>query len=86
MVGVDVAVDAADLWGRLDLPNVMIKVPATEAGLEAIEELTFRGVNVNVWDVTDTIQRLIRSRRPADIARLTDPDVPLEELAPTPAS
>jgi transaldolase len=39
---------ALDLWGRLDLPNVMIKVPATEAGLEAIEELTARGVNVNV--------------------------------------
>jgi len=39
---------ALDLWGRLDLPNVMIKVPATEAGLPAIEELTARGVNVNV--------------------------------------
>jgi transaldolase len=39
---------AVDLWGRLDLPDVLIKVPATEAGLEAIEELTARGVNVNV--------------------------------------
>jgi transaldolase len=39
---------ALDLWGRLSLPNVMIKVPATEAGLPAIEELTARGVNVNV--------------------------------------
>src|SRR3954454_17945898 len=39
---------ALDLWGRLDLPNVMIKVPATEPGLTAIEELMARGVNVNV--------------------------------------
>jgi transaldolase len=39
---------AIDLWGRLDLPNVMIKVPGTQAGLPAIEELTRRGVNVNV--------------------------------------
>jgi transaldolase len=39
---------ALDLWGRLARPNVMIKVPATEAGLPAIEELTARGVNVNV--------------------------------------
>jgi transaldolase len=39
---------ALDLWGRLSLPNVMIKVPATKAGLTAIEELTARGVNVNV--------------------------------------
>jgi transaldolase len=39
---------ALALWGRLARPNVMIKVPATEAGIPAIEELTARGVNVNV--------------------------------------
>ena len=39
---------AHDLWHRLDLPNVLIKVPATAAGVTAIEELTARGVNVNV--------------------------------------
>jgi transaldolase len=39
---------AVDLWDRLARPNVMIKVPATEAGIPAIEELTARGVNVNV--------------------------------------
>ena len=33
---------ALDLWGRLTRPNVMIKVPATEAGVPAIEELTMR--------------------------------------------
>jgi transaldolase len=39
---------ASDLWQRLAQPNVMIKVPGTAAGLEAIEELTRQGVNVNV--------------------------------------
>ena len=39
---------AVALWQRLDLPNVMIKVPATAAGIPAIEELTARGVSVNV--------------------------------------
>ena len=39
---------ALDLWSRLARPNVMIKVPATAAGIPAIEELTARGVNVNV--------------------------------------
>ena len=39
---------ALELWGRLARPNVMIKVPATEAGIPAIEELTARAVNVNV--------------------------------------
>ena len=33
---------------RIDRPNVLIKVPATEAGVEAFEELTAAGVNVNV--------------------------------------
>ena len=39
---------ALELWNRLDAPNMMIKVPATPAGMEAIEELTMLGVNVNV--------------------------------------
>ena len=39
---------ATSLWRRLSLPNVMIKVPGTAAGLPAIEELTRRGVNVNI--------------------------------------
>jgi transaldolase len=39
---------ALALWNRLARPNVMIKVPATAAGVPAIEELTARGVNVNV--------------------------------------
>jgi transaldolase len=39
---------AIGLWHRLARPNVMIKVPATDAGIPAIEELTAHGVNVNV--------------------------------------
>jgi transaldolase len=39
---------ALELWARLARPNVMIKVPATEAGIPAIEALTARGLNVNV--------------------------------------
>jgi 3-phenylpropionate/trans-cinnamate dioxygenase ferredoxin reductase subunit len=39
------------------------------------------GMNVNVWDVNDAIQALIRSRASVDDGRLSDPDVPLESLA-----
>jgi transaldolase len=39
---------ATSLWQRLGERNVMIKVPGTAAGLPAIEELTRRGVNVNI--------------------------------------
>jgi 3-phenylpropionate/trans-cinnamate dioxygenase ferredoxin reductase subunit len=40
------------------------------------------GMNVNLWDVTDPIQALVRSGRAVDVGRLTDPDVPLDELVP----
>ncbi len=39
------------------------------------------GMNVNVWDVNEHVQALIRSRAAIDRKRLTDPDVPLEDLA-----
>jgi 3-phenylpropionate/trans-cinnamate dioxygenase ferredoxin reductase subunit len=39
------------------------------------------GMNVNVWDVNDKIEALVRSGQPVEAARLTDPDVPLETLA-----
>jgi 3-phenylpropionate/trans-cinnamate dioxygenase ferredoxin reductase component len=38
------------------------------------------GMNVNVWDVSDDIQALIRSRRPVDAARLTDPSIPIPQI------
>ena len=40
------------------------------------------GMNVGVWDVVDPIQRLIRDRVAVDDWRLSDPDVPLEQLVP----
>jgi len=42
------------------------------------------GMNVNVWEVTGQIEELIRSRDRIDVARLRDPDLPLEELASRP--
>jgi 3-phenylpropionate/trans-cinnamate dioxygenase ferredoxin reductase subunit len=44
------------------------------------------GMNVNVWDVVDPIQRLIRDRVAVDDRRLADPDVALDTLAPAEAS
>jgi 3-phenylpropionate/trans-cinnamate dioxygenase ferredoxin reductase subunit len=38
------------------------------------------GMNVNVWDVTDPIQQLIRLRRQVPVASLADPGTPLERL------
>jgi len=40
--------EARRLWAKVDRPNVMIKVPATPAGIPAIEQLISEGINVNV--------------------------------------
>ncbi|MET8824751.1 FAD-dependent oxidoreductase [Streptomyces sp. NPDC004610] len=40
------------------------------------------GMNVNVWDVTDPIQQLIRSGAPVSTDDLADPHIPLENLVP----
>ncbi len=39
---------ARDYWARLDRPNVMIKIPGTDAGVPAIEQAIFEGININV--------------------------------------
>ncbi len=39
------------------------------------------GMNVNIWDVNEAIQAIVRSGRTVEAGRLADPDVPLEEFA-----
>jgi transaldolase len=40
--------EARRLWTTVNRPNLMIKIPATPAGLPAIETLLAEGINVNV--------------------------------------
>ncbi len=40
--------EARRLWDAVDRPNLMIKVPATDEGIPAIEQLLSEGINVNV--------------------------------------
>jgi 3-phenylpropionate/trans-cinnamate dioxygenase ferredoxin reductase subunit len=44
------------------------------------EQRVVAGMNVNVWDVNEHIQALVRARRPIDRRRLADTDVPLEAV------
>jgi len=39
---------AQDIWKRVDRPNLLVKIPATLEGLEAIERTIGAGVSVNV--------------------------------------
>ena len=40
--------EARRLWEAVERPNLMVKVPATTAGLETIKQLISEGVNINV--------------------------------------
>jgi len=40
--------EALRLWAAVDRPNLMVKVPATPAGIPAIRQLIGRGLNINV--------------------------------------
>ena len=40
--------EARDYWRRVDRPNIFIKIPGTPAGVPAIEQAIFEGINVNV--------------------------------------
>ncbi|HPH98164.1 MAG TPA: bifunctional transaldolase/phosoglucose isomerase [Anaerolineaceae bacterium] len=40
--------EAKKLWQRVDRPNLMIKIPATLAGIPAVEQAIAEGINVNV--------------------------------------
>jgi transaldolase / glucose-6-phosphate isomerase len=39
---------ARDYWHRVDRPNLMIKIPGTDEGVPAIEEMIYEGLNINV--------------------------------------
>lgn len=40
--------EAQRLWAAVDRPNLMVKVPATPAGIPAIHQLIGRGLNINI--------------------------------------
>ena len=40
--------EADRLWARVDRPNLMVKIPATEAGIPAIERSIAAGININI--------------------------------------
>jgi transaldolase len=65
-------VEARRLWAGVDRPNLLIKIPGTPAGIPAIEELLYEGINVNITllfaipayeRVADAYMRALERRR-----------------------
>ncbi len=62
------------LWGEVNRPNLMIKVPAAPQGFPAVEELIAQGVNVNVTLMFSLEQYEAAARAyTRGVARLTNP-------------
>lgn len=61
---------ARRLWAAVDRPNLMIKIPATAAGLPAIRQVIADGINVNVTLIFS--QKQVADVREAYIAGLHD--------------
>ena len=40
--------EARRLWQSVDRPNIMIKIPGTQSGLNAIQQMISEGVNINI--------------------------------------
>lgn len=73
---------AKEIWERVDRPNLMVKIPATKAGLPAIEEAIFAGVNVNVTLIfslrryQEVMEAYIRG-----LERRAEAELPLDPIA-----
>ena len=74
--------EARRLWGRLARPNVMIKVPGTDAGIPVIEQLISEGVNVNVTLLfsLENYERVMEAYL-RGLERLAEAGQPLERVA-----
>ncbi len=74
--------EAKRLFKAVDRPNLMIKIPGTPAGLPAIEEALFAGININVTllfsvqNYVEVAERYIRA-----LERRLDAGLPVDQLA-----
>ncbi|MDO4259741.1 MAG: transaldolase family protein [Actinomycetaceae bacterium] len=64
-------------------PNIVVKIPATQVGIEAIEEATYRGVSVNVT-VSFTVAQALRSAEAIErgLARREAEGLPVDDMGP----
>ena len=62
------------------IPAGSAPVPASRIAFWLRDGRVVAGMNVNVWDVNEHVQALIRSGQPVETAALTDLDTALESL------
>ncbi len=74
--------DARRLWAAIARPNAMIKIPATEAGIAALEEVIFAGINVNVTLIFSARQLgAVRAAHRRGLARRLEAKLSVQRIA-----
>src|SRR4051794_35420273 len=74
--------EALDFWSLIKRPNVMVKVPATPEGVPAIEELLYRGLNINITLIFSVdVYRDVMEAYLKALERRVAEDKPLENIA-----
>ncbi len=73
---------ARRLWAAIDRPNAMIKIPATAAGIEALEEAIFAGININMTLLFTRAQVLaVRAAHRRGLARRLEAKLSVQRIA-----
>ena len=73
---------ARRLWQRIDRPNVLIKIPGTTEGLQAIEQAIADGINVNVTLLFSVeAYACVAAAYQRGIERRVEADEPVERVA-----
>lgn len=73
---------AKELWQRVNRPNLMIKIPATKAGIPAVQDAIAAGINVNVTLIfsceryADVMDAYIRG-----LEKRVDSGLPVDKIA-----
>lgn len=73
---------AQRLWATLQRPNLMIKIPATAAGLQAIEDTIAAGINVNVTLIFSAAQlSAVQAAHQRGLERRVAASLPVDGIA-----
>jgi transaldolase/glucose-6-phosphate isomerase len=73
--------EAKRLFGRLGRPNVMIKIPATPAGIPAIEESIFNGCNINITLIfSNDVYAQVMEAYLRGLERRVEKNLPINEI------
>jgi transketolase/transaldolase len=74
--------DAKRLWGVIARPNAMIKIPATPAGIAALEEVVYAGINTNMTLIFSASQvQAVRAAHRRGLARRLQDKLSVQRIA-----